>query len=269
MVGWIANIEAAIWAAVAGDNADTATLLLLELIGNLPKGKNVTLMYRDNLLTLCGENYEAMAIIVDVLAQVETESYLDDPRAIYLKTEPDVVGTISNNAIQKETSCQVGWLFEHATPPYGIYLVQEGRLNEHGDKLKIIKDKKVAKDIKMSDAEGTSVAIIVSNSYPKLVQHKHYMQTYSLGGNTVSPFTAYDKNDEMYAKKLLQTAYENYNGKKLPADELYVWDKKYARYVRFMHSGNNEYHGHDEQNMEKIPDEVKKIYGVWKSSNKK
>ena len=90
MVGWIANIEAAIWAAVAGDNADTATLLLLELIENLPKGKNVTLMYRENLLTLCGENNEAMAIIMNALAQVETESYLDDPKAIYLKTEPEL-----------------------------------------------------------------------------------------------------------------------------------------------------------------------------------
>ena len=103
---------------------------------------------------------------------------------------------------------------------------------------------------------------------PKLVQLKHGSQPYTLGGKTVSPFSAYDVNDTSYAESLLAKAMDDYQGTynhKTPPDTLFTWDATNKCYVCFHHSGGWEYHGYDLQTPYNcVPDYIKKKYHIWK-----
>ena len=175
-----------------------------------------------------------------------------------------MITTIVDEETKKETVNQIGWLYNHRVPPYGIYLVQANRVGSYEGRLVIVKDKKWVQQVTMCDAGPSEVESVIDHARPRLEQHKHHLYTHQLGGNEVSTFAAYDKNADAYAKQLLQEAFDHYDGGTLPAKTLYVWNKKNSRYVQFMHSGNNEYHGHDELDMSKVPDSVKKVFGIWK-----
>ncbi|MBD5358546.1 MAG: hypothetical protein HDR88_16430 [Bacteroides sp.] len=110
--------------------------------------------------------------------------------------------------------------------------------------------------------EGTQTLLELFNSYrPKLEQLKHYHEARKRGDKDVSPFSAYDKNDDKYARELLQQAFEDYNGDVDDRTYLYTYDKKYKTFVQFRPGRNNIYHGMDinlKTAKDKAPEIVKK-----------
>ena len=98
---------------------------------------------------------------------------------------------------------------------------------------------------------------------PRLEQLKHYQKARKAGGKNISPFSAFEKQDDSYAKALLQKAYEDYDGDVDDRTYLYTWDKKNKTFVQFRPGRNNVYHGMDidlNTAKEKAPDIVRKYH---------
>ncbi|MDE6130611.1 MAG: hypothetical protein K2F74_03365 [Muribaculaceae bacterium] len=97
---------------------------------------------------------------------------------------------------------------------------------------------------------------------PRLNQLKHSHEGRKAGDKDVSPFSAYDKYDESYARKLLKQAYEDYPDDIDDNTYLYTYDAKNKTFVEFRPDRNNEYHGMDiskEVARRKCP-EIMKLY---------
>ena len=109
----------------------------------------------------------------------------------------------------------------------------------------------------------TNLIDLLNTFTPKLEQLKHYQKARRERGKVISPFSAYEKQDETYAQSLLQKAYEDYNGDVDDRTYLYTWDKKNKTFVQFRPDRNNVYHGMDidlKTAKEKAPDIVRKYH---------
>ena len=156
-----------------------------------------------------------------------------------------------------ETEYQIGALFNEDNFRI-IHILLPERVEEHKGFVDIIKDKKITKRKYLVDASPDAIDNVTSCIKPQLRQAKHHMFEHSMGkGKIASTFKAWDKNDDSYAKQLLDEAFIQYKGKEWPAKNLYVWDTKNNTYVRFMHSQNYEYHGYDCQE-----NDVPEIYKI-------
>lgn len=80
---------------------------------------------------------------------------------------------------------------------------------------------------------------------PVLDQEKHTHEERQVGGKKVSAFSAYDKNDDSYARTLLQIAYEDHPGNVDDRTYLYTYDEKNDTFVEFRPDRNKRYHGRD------------------------
>ncbi|MDE7470109.1 MAG: hypothetical protein K2M57_01525 [Paramuribaculum sp.] len=92
---------------------------------------------------------------------------------------------------------------------------------------------------------GGGLKALVDSFEPVLDQQKHYHEARQEGGREVSAFSAYDKNDESYARWLLHQAYEDYDGDIDDRTYLYTYDAKYKTFVEFRPDRGNKYHGRD------------------------
>ncbi|GEM_PF-1561771 len=260
MAGWLLNIEVPLWASVADVDEIRNQLALLDTLKDA-EGKIDAVYFKDDFLNkICQGAKEDIGQWLKLIAQIQTIDYPDNPKALHLKTSPDIIMNIADKEQRMETSYQLEALFEEQNPKK-IHVLTPYRVTGYDGYVDIVKDKKINRRICVTDAGEAVIGTCVASLSPKLNQAKHHGVKYSIGKRKVaSTFTAWDKNDESYARWLLSDAFDHFTGNELPAKELYAWDYRNKLFVRFMHSGNNEYHGHDYPEND-VPDDVKRVYG--------
>ena len=187
---------------------------------------------------------------------MSTLSYPTDANASYVKSNPDVTAGIGNDGLKVELRNQMAYLYNRGySVPRPIFA--ESRFV--GDEIKLTKDGKNPRKVYVCGTGKGDILKRIDKLYPKLNQTKHFLFERKLGkGKVASTFSAYDKQKETPARDMLRDAFLHYYGEELPARSLWIKDDAHDCYVRFMHSGNNEYHGYDENDDTKVPEEVKK-----------
>lgn len=261
MAKWLLNIEIPLLAVVTETDNPEMQLALMELFDDMPEDIG-ELLFDARIYDLIDFFSSSDYSWLDRLTRMPSRGYNVDIKAGYLKTNPDVITNISNTDWQRETLFQMKALSESESA-FLVHLLRPHRVG-HDGKMAIKKDKKTIKEVFLSDGEKGCLLSVIESVKPKLNQGKHHMYPYSLGkGKVAATFKAWDKNNDDYAKLLLRKAFEYYRGEELPAKELYVWDRVNVTYVRFMHSGNCEYHGYDVP-IADVPESVKKCYGIYK-----
>lgn len=256
MAGWLLNIEAPLWASVADADEIKNQMALLDTLKDA-EGKIDAMYFKvDFLNKICQGAKEDIGQWLKLIAQIQTIDYPDNPKALYLKTYPDIITDIAAEEQRTETYYQLEALFEEQNPKK-IHVLTPDRVTGVDGYVDIVKDKKKSRRIYVTDAGEAVIGTCVASLSPKLNQAKHHSVEHNIGkGKVASPFTAWDKNDESYARQLLSDAFDHFTGNELPAKELYAWDYRNKLFVRFMHSGNNEYHGHDYPEKD-VSDDVK------------
>lgn len=251
---WLLNIEASMWAVIKDPKEAKNQQILMDILRNA-LGNVEGLYFREELTELVGL-YSYDYSLLELIANLPTKKYIEDDKAKFLRTTPEIITNISDSNIKKETEYQIGTLFNEDNFRV-IHILLPERVEGHKGTLDIIKDKKITKRKYLADASPDAIDNVISRIKPRLKQAKHHMFEHSIGkGKIASTFKAWDKNDDLYAKQLLNEAFIQYKGKEWPAKNLYVWDTKNSTYVRFMHSQNYEYHGYDCQEKD-VPETYK------------
>lgn len=239
---------------------DENCLLLYDLL-EYAKGKNwLSIMFSDRLYQMIFPGN--IFLLSSVLQQISR-----DPYSLYTKSNiilsPDIAHGLANDEVQEIEGVLFNFLQENE-PPHKLYAITAGR-NKSSDKFLHIQEK-TSKDIDILTVScANSLSSFLQAHRPILNQAKHISQQQrNIGGYSVSTFKAWNSRDSSYAEQLLNNAFDDSGAQLLPPDELFIWDPRNETYVRFMHSGNWEYHGHDFDEYERIPDLVKKRYNHWK-----
>lgn len=108
-----------------------------------------------------------------------------------------------------------------------------------------------------------SIIELIESYTPKLEQLKHSHEGRSVGNKDISPFSAYNKYDDSYAKQLLMAAFLDHPADVDDRTYLYTYDKKNKTFVEFRPGRNNVYHGMDiglERARKMAPDIVRKYH---------
>ena len=255
---WIICIDVPIWvSALSNNQSDWAKLLLLLDDAAKP---DYQLLYRDEIRQLAGDIPENIWVLYSKLSKMSTVGYSSDANASYVRSTPDVTAGIGNGGQKDELLNQMSYLYNRDNSvPRPIFA--ETRFA--GDEIKLNKDGKNPRNVYVCGTGKGDILKRIERLCPKLNQAKHFQFERKLGkGKVASTFSAYDKQNETPAKELLREAFLYYDEEELPAQSLWIKDDTHGCYVRFMHSGNNEYHGYDEKNDTKVPEEVKKAFGA-------
>ena len=119
-------------------------------------------------------------------------------------------------------------MLQLAEPPHKIYEMAIARPNGTTEKDLTITDGNSSKNVNLIiTSNGISLEQFFAHNHPILQQAKHIsQQTRYIGGGT--------------------------------------WDSRNENYVKFMHSGNWEYHGYDLEDFNEVPHEIKERYNHWK-----
>lgn len=203
----------------------------------------------------------------NVLSKVKTMPYSKDADAAIVKVTPDVsMGW--NAVIGMEIKNQTVALHKQQRVADTVYVIDSGRGFQNHNSLETQINNAARQHDLLNIIDTKDVKAYFDRFSPKLVQLKHGSQSYMLGGNKVSPFSAYVVNNTTYAEALLSRALDDYQGvcsHGTPPATLYTWDATNKCYVCFHHSGGWEYHGHDLQTpYNSVPDYIKKKYHIWK-----
>lgn len=254
---WLLCIDVTIWAsALSGNNADWQ--ILLSLINEV-RPTDMQLMYREDLEKLGDASFEKHWLLASKLSKISTTGY-ESATAVCVKTNPELLTDALSSDIKQEMSSMLAFLYDRQTmKPRPVLSTR--RIST--DKVFLTKENESHRRILyVCGISKGAILERVEALTPKLNQAKHFMFERNLGkGKIASTFSAFDRNDPQPACELLQLAFQKYDGEELPAASLWVWDEKHHCYVQFMHSINNEYHGHDEKTFNKVPDTVRKVYG--------
>ncbi len=130
-------------------------------------------------------------------------------------------------------------------------------------KIIVSSDHASAEIINFNPYGQNTLLLLIDSFLPRLDQLKHYHTNRKAGPKDISAFSAYDKNDEDYAKYLLSIAFAEHPGDVDDRTYLYTYDKKYKTFVEFRPGRNNVYHGMDislEEAKRKSPYIVKKYH---------
>ncbi len=255
---WLLCIDVTIWAsALSGNKADFP--ILLSLIDEV-RPTDMQLMYRDNLEKLGAASFEKHWLLASKLSKISTVGYGSATTDVSVKTNPELPTDALASDIKQEMSCVFTFLYNRQTmKPRPVLSTR--RISS--DKVLLTKENEShRRTLYVCGVSQGAILERVEALTPKLNQAKHFMFERNLGkGKIASTFSAYDRNNLQPALELLQLAFQKYDGEELPASSLWVWDEKHHCYVQFMHSINNEYHGHDENTLNKVPKSVRDIYG--------
>ena len=177
-----------------------------------------------------GIDYELFSWLISLPVQ----EVRHNRKAEYLKLNPDILA--ASDACDRETAKQ---------QLYAIFVVKDARKIYAGiantvDEFSVTSDKVSATIANFNPAQS-SLKELLDSLAPKLMQLKHDKDKH---GN-VSPFSAYDRHDDDYARQLLRRAYEECPGDVGDRTYLYTYDAKNKTYVEFRPNRNNEYHGMD------------------------
>lgn len=226
------------------------------------KGKNwLYVMFTDRLYSRMNE--DIMWLINKDLQQVRTSSYNYVSEESSIVLDPDLTNGLNEDE-KAEVEGVTCYFLQTIEPPHKIYVLTADRNATKATQLGIcsVSSKNVyLLTIDTSD----NIRQFFHAHEPKLVQAKHIpQQVRNIGGKIASTFKAWNPHNQDYAEKLLKEAFYASGAQLLPPEELYIWDSENETYVRFMHSGKWEYHGHDFDEYDRVPNDVKKRYNHWK-----
>lgn len=238
-------------------------MLLQEL-----KRHGCLLLFADALFNLICSNTQFPPTFWKTFSGINTEGYVTDGNVSKIKASPDVTTTGLGNDIETEIKSQLVNLHGQKADVDTLYVVGTNRgFTKHNQLETTLGTTRHGHDL-LNVNGGAGLDAYFRQYSPRLVQLKHGQQPYVLGGNVVSPFSAYDPNDPRAAEALLARAMEDYKGEYSngnPPDDLYTWDAENKCYVAFHHSGRWEYHGHNLQSpYTDVPQYIKEKYHIWK-----
>ncbi|MDE6290345.1 MAG: hypothetical protein K2M16_02325 [Muribaculaceae bacterium] len=178
-------------------------------------------------------------------------------KSAYIKVIPAVLENMSNQ--DRNSVCR---------QLYALMSVADSRrifagVDSHTDCLEILSDKRTAVIGHFNPFEEITLLSLLESFIPRLEQLKHFHENRRVGNKAVAAFSAYDRNDESYAKKLLMTAFTDHEGDVDDRTYLYTYDKKNKTFVEFRPGRNNVYHGMDislEEARKKAPLIVRKFH---------
>ena len=249
---WLISIDVTLWASALGNNAsDWHTLL--NLIDEV-KPSEMQLLYRKELQEVGDVSPDKYWVIASKISKKSTVGYISDISTPDIKTKPDLMAGITEARQKKELGCQLAYIHNRSQIKPRLVIATQ-RITEPTVGMELQNGTH-----RLLHICGTSAGDIqrkINSMIPVLNQDKHFMFPRYMGkGKVASTFKAYDRNNEQPAKELLMKAFWKYEGEELPASDLWIWDDHNECFVQFMHSGNNQYHGHDEVDLKKVPSEV-------------
>lgn len=180
-----------------------------------------------------------------------------DSKALYLKVDPDIISRLLPESIDA-TKHQL----------YALLVTEASKkifagVDEDIEKITVSSDHGLVDIINFNPYGKKTLLCLIDGFLPRLEQLKHYHIERKSGHKDISAFSAYDRNDEDYAKHLLSVAFAEYPGDVDDRTYLYTYDKKYKTFVEFRPGRNNVYHGMDislEDAKRKSPYIVKKYH---------
>lgn len=192
----------------------------------------------DTFLSECEDiasNYELFSLLLE-LPVTEVESV---KKANYIRINPDILNGCDQDVrdVAKQQLFALS-LYRNARRIYA------GTAHP-AEAFEVSSDKSVAPCVHFRPNGERTLKDYIDSFEPVLRQLKHFQEPRKDGDREVSAFSAYDKNDERYAKKLLKRAYEEHNGDIDDRTYLYTYDAKNKTFVEFRPSRGNEYHGLD------------------------
>lgn len=160
-------------------------------------------------------------------------------KAFYIKLNPDVLAACNEKV--RHIALQQLYAISRDEDAKRIYAGMDNKVDE----FDLSYDKKIFSIINFNPNGNQSLKEMIDSYAPKLNQLKHIQKARLEGNKTVSPFSAYDRYNEEYAKMLLRRAYEEFPGEVGDKTYLYTYDTKFKTFVEFRPDRNNEYHGMD------------------------
>ncbi len=185
-----------------------------------------------NILNVSYETYR-------LLLELSVVAVVADKKALQLKVVPDVVSRLDQES-RDATKQQL----------YALLLAESSKkifagARENIEKVIVSSDHSFT-DVDNYNPYGKETLLHFIDRYlPRLEQLKHYHNERKSGHKGISAFSAYDKNDENYAKHLLMVAFAEHPGDVTDRTYLYTYDKKNRTFVEFRPGRNNVYHGMD------------------------
>lgn len=249
---WIICIDVPLWVSALGSNQDDWSKLT-SLLDEVAKPDN-QLLYRDEIRQLAKKVPDNMWVLYSKLSKLSTVAYPTDANAFCIKSSPDVTTGIGDAGQKAEVEYQMAFLYKRdGFVPRPVKVTQRVNASE----VSLTKDGKNPRKVYVCGTDNGDVQRKIVSLQPVLNQAKHFQFERNLGkGKIASVFSAYDKQNEEPARALLRDAFLHYIGEDLPACELWAKDEAHGCYVRFMHSGNNQYHGYDEKDLNKVPQNI-------------
>lgn len=237
-----------LWVTALGGNQGDWSCLM-SLLDEVAKPEN-QLLYRDEIRQLSKGMPENIWVLFSKLSKLSTVAYPTDAKASYVKSSPDATTGIDDAGQKAEVEYQMDFLYKrNSSVPRPVKMTRRVNASE----VILTKDGKNPRKVYVCGTGNGDVQRKIASLQPVLNQAKHFQFERNLGkGKIASTFSAYDKQNEEPAKALLRDAFHHYYGEELPADELWAKDESHNCYVRFMHSGNNQYHGYDEKDLNKV-----------------
>lgn len=178
-------------------------------------------------------------------------------KAVHLKINPDIISKLPQKS--KDTVKQQLFALLFAEDSKKIF----AGANMDSAKIMLSSDHTCEEIINYNPYGKITLLDLIDTYLPRLEQLKHYHNNRKVGLKNISAFSAYDKNDEEYAKGLLLSAFIEHPGDVDDRTYLYTYDKKYKTFVEFRPGRNKVYHGMDislEDAKRKSPDIVKKYH---------
>lgn len=253
---WLVCIDVPLWVSALGNNNADWKCLLSLLDDILPA--NMQLLYRKEMSQLGTVSPDKHWVLASKLSKKSTVGYPICDNARYIDSSPDICAAVSDDLLKNEISSQIAFLYNRdGSVPRPV--LATGRIRE--SEVVLTRDKKKTRVLHVCGTSAGDIQRRINGLLPILCQEKHFMFERNMGkGRIASTFSAYDKNNTAPAVELLSMAFRKYGGENLPASSLWAWDKVHECFVQFMHSGNNQYHGHDEKDLKKVPVDVKKAF---------
>lgn len=181
------------------------------------------------------DSYEMFSILL----RITVDEFIPSKKSDYIKLLPDILDKCSES--EKRVAKQQIYEMSFNRQGFKIYSYTDNV----ADTTDVYSDKHHAIIHHVRPDRSTTIAGFIRSLEPHLRQLKHDDTKYDVAGETVSPFSAYNRNDESYARRLLRQAYEDHNGEVDDRTYLYTYDSKNRTFVEFRPSRNNEYHGMD------------------------
>lgn len=252
------------WLVAIDIKAWESNFLMLERILSYAKAKPwLSILYSKNIDYILSTNHSNSWLLHSILSGVNKVPYGKRPVGVNVYFTPNILVNLDD--IEKDEVKDVAhYMLSQNEPPHKLYTIYE--LSPLHENLTLTSTAN-SKDIPLIvESQGGNIQQYFDQNKPRLEQAKHIAQQQRIlgKGKIASTFKAWNLRNETYAKELLQKAFMDSGSRNLPPQQIFTWDSRNENYVRFMHSGNWEYHGHDVENYDEVPDVIKRRYNHWK-----